>query len=59
MKIQLVGRADEYVRMDQTNHEGHSGWTISDLLDGKPGDLSGNLATWMAKYKPDTVVFMA
>ncbi|MCW5936355.1 MAG: hypothetical protein KIT11_03500 [Fimbriimonadaceae bacterium] len=46
--------------MAYPQHEGHGGWTISDLADGNPSDLgAGNVVTWMRRYQPTHVLVMA
>jgi lysophospholipase L1-like esterase len=55
----FVGRSDPRHPMEQPFHEGHSGWTTGQLLDGRPGEMVGNIRTWVTRYKPDTVILMA
>lgn len=59
VRFTYVGRSDPYHPMDMPFHEGHSGWTTTEILEGRPGDLSGDLEGWMKRYKPDTVLLMA
>ncbi len=37
-------------------HDGHGGWTSSDLILGKNGE--GNLSSWISSYQPDSFVVM-
>lgn len=39
------------------DHEGHSGWTIGDILNPPSWDKNrGNLKTWLTVYKPNIVL---
>ncbi len=40
-----------------TNHEGHTGWTAKELLNGSEWDPAGGegLAQWLTGYRPDIV----
>lgn len=46
------------------NHEGHSGWTTRELIEGRgrladpPGNDSGNLDRWLAANPADVFLFM-
>jgi hypothetical protein len=56
IKFQYVGRRDSLSQMAMPFHEGHAGWTSNQIMDGRPGDSSGNLSQWMTTYHPDTVL---
>jgi lysophospholipase L1-like esterase len=38
------------------DHEGHGGWTTSDILHGKDDNPGQKLGTWLQDYTPDTVL---
>ena len=39
------------------DHEGHSGWTISDMLHAPDWDSArGNITKWLSLYRPDIVL---
>jgi hypothetical protein len=56
VKFQYVGQRDSLSQMAMPFHEGHAGWTSNQIMDGRPGDSSGNLSQWMTTYRPDTVL---
>ena len=39
-----------------SDHQGMAGWTTWNILNGYPGDTSGNLREWAPRYKPDIVL---
>lgn len=54
------GRADNSAGMVSMNHEGHGGWTTTDLLNGRSTEpAAGKLSTWLKSYQPDVVLLMA
>lgn len=55
----FVGRSDPRSPMSQPFHEGHSGWTTSDLLEGRVSEMAGNIKAWVRRYRPETVILMA
>lgn len=45
-------------RSFNNTHEGHSGWTTGQILNGFPGHGQGRLTTWLQGYTPDVVLLL-
>jgi acyl-CoA thioesterase-1 len=42
------------------DNEGHGGWKMLDLLNGKASEPSaGKLSDWLSGYRPDTIILLA
>lgn len=59
-RFQFVGASVENSQgLTSPNHEGHGGWSTTDLINGKTSQKSaGKLAQWLAATRPETVVIM-
>ncbi|MBS1713753.1 MAG: hypothetical protein JST30_05395 [Armatimonadetes bacterium] len=56
-RIDFVGSLTTFPGpLTDPEHDGHGGWTTSDLLFGKDG--SGTAADWVSMYRPNVVILM-
>ena len=59
-KFEFVGSSTENSKgLVSPKHEGHGGWSTTDITSGKPGQgQKGKMLDWLTKHKPDTVLLM-
>jgi lysophospholipase L1-like esterase len=57
--IDFVGSLTSGFTTFDDNHQGHSGWTIRELLYGRASlSNAGNITTWLNQSKPDVITLM-